>query len=134
MMKKQEKNEVNNEETENSVKMKNHKSGYYITDLNMNFYNVEVYNQKENKESEVNFVTITMILCHNCHQSFKSRNILFYHLHSKTAKIAHCSMRKTTAKSSTTMLMKSSDELLKIISINSVVIIKDIRTGYDFHN
>jgi len=134
VVKKQEENEVNNEETENSVKMKNHESDYHITDLNMDFYNVKAYNQKGNEESEVNFVTITIISCCNCHQSFKSRNILFCHFHFRTAKIAHCSMRKATAKSSTTMLMKSSGKLLKIIPINSVVVIKDIRTGYGFHN
>jgi len=44
VMKKQEKNKINNEETENSVKIKNHKSDYYITDLNINFYDVKVYN------------------------------------------------------------------------------------------
>jgi len=134
VVKKQEKNEINNEETENSVKTENHKSDYYIIDLNMNFYDVKAYNQKENKESEVNFVTIAMISCHNCHQSFKFRNILFCYLYSETVKIAHCFMRKTTAKSSMTMLTKSSDKLLKIMSINSVVTVKDIRTGYDFHN
>jgi len=134
VMKKQKKNEINNEETENSVKIKNHKFDYHITDLNMNFYNIKVYNQKENKESEVNFMTITIISCHNCHQLFKSRNILFHHFHFRTVKIAYCSMRKATAKSLTMMLMKSSGKLLKIISINSVIIIKDIKTGYDFHN
>ena len=134
MVKKQEKNEINNEETENSVKTENHKSDYYIIDLNMNFYDIKVYNQKENEESEVNFVTIAIISCHNCHQSFKSRNILFHYFHFRTVKIACCSMRKTTAKSLTVMLTKSSDKLLKIMSINSVVIIKDIKTGYDFHN
>jgi len=134
VVKKQEENEVNNEETENSVKMKNHKSGYYIADLNVNFYDIEAYNQKENKESEVNFVTIAMISCCDCHQLFKSRNILFCYFHFRTVKIACCSMRKTMTKSSTAMLTKSSDKLLKIISINSVVIIKDIKTDYDFHN
>ncbi len=134
MVKKQEKNEINNEETENSVKIKNHRSDYYIADLNVNFYDIKAYNQKENKESEVNFVIIAMISCCNYHQSFKSRNILFHHLHSETAKITHCFMRKITAKSLTMMLIKSSDKLLKIISINSVAVIKDIRTGYDFCN
>jgi len=43
-------------------------------------------------------------------------------------------MRKTTAKSLTMMLTKSSDKLFKIISINFVVIIKDIETDYDFYN
>jgi len=133
-VKKQEKNEINNEETENSVKIKNHKSDYYITDLNMNFYDVKVYNQKENKESEVNFVTTAMISCCNYHQSFKFRNILFCYFHFRTVKITCCSMKKTTAKSSTAMLTKSLDKLLKIMSINSVVIIKDIETDYDFYN
>ena len=134
VVKKQEENEINNEETENSVKMKNHKSDYYITDLNMNFYDVKVYNQKENKESEVNFVTTAMISCCNYHQLFKFRNILFCYFHFRTVKITCCSMKKTTAKSLTAMLTKSSDKLLKIMSINSVVIIKDIKTDYDFHN
>ncbi len=93
-MKKQEKNEINNKEIENSVKMKNHKSDYYITDLNVNFYNIKVYNQKENKELEVNFVIIAMILCCDYHQLFKFRNILFCYFHFKTVKIAHCSIRK----------------------------------------
>ncbi len=100
----------------------------------MNFYDIEVYNQKWNKESEINFVTIAIISCCDCHQLFKSRNILFHHLHSKTVKITCYFMKKTTAKSSMMMLIKSSDKLLKIISINSVVIIKDIATDYDFHN
>jgi len=43
-MKKQEKNKINNKEIENSVKTKNHKSDYYIADLNMNFYDIKVYN------------------------------------------------------------------------------------------
>jgi len=134
VVKKQEKNEINNEETENSVKIENHESDYHIANLNMNFYDVEAYNQKENEELEVNFITIAMISYCNCHQSFKSRNILFCYLHSETAKITHCSMKKATAKSSMTMLMKSSGKLFKIMSINSVVIIKDIETGYGFHN
>jgi len=134
VVKKQEKNEINNEETENSVKTENHKSDYYIANLNMNFYDVEAYNQKENKELEVNFVTIAMISCCNYHQSFKSRNILFYYLHSGTAKITHCFMKKVTAKSLMIMLMKSLGKLFKIMSINSVVIIKDIKTGYGFYN
>ncbi len=133
-MKKQEKNKINNKEIENSVKTKNHKSDYYIADLNMNFYDIKVYNQKENEESEVNFVIITIILSCNYHQSFKSKNILFYYLCSETVKITYCFMRKTTAKSLTMMLTKSSDKLFKIISINFVVIIKDIETDYDFYN
>ncbi len=79
-------------------------------------------------------MTTAMISCHNYHQLFKSRNVLFCYLHSETAKIAHCSMRKATAKSLTTMLTKSSDKLLKIMPINSVVIIKDIEIDYNFHN
>ena len=133
-MKKQEKNKINNEETENSVKIKNHKSDYYITDLNINFYDVKVYNQKENKESEVNFVITAMISCCDYHQLFKSRNILFCYLYFRTVKIAHCSIRKTMTKSLTVMLTKSSGKLLKIMSINSVIVIKDIETGYDSYN
>jgi len=75
-----------------------------------------------------------MISCCDYHQLFKSRNILFCYLYFRTVKIAHCSIRKTMTKSLTVMLTKSSGKLLKIMSINSVVVIKDIETGYDFYN
>jgi len=71
--KKQEKNKnINNEEVKNSFKVKKYEFDYYVmkefsyyaANLNVNFYKVDVYNQKvKNKKSKVNFVVIftTMI-------------------------------------------------------------------------
>ena len=67
-MKKQknDKNIDNNKRIENSFKMKKYKSEYYVTDQNVNYYNVEGYNQK-NKKLKVNFVTAAIIYCYNYH-------------------------------------------------------------------
>jgi len=76
----------NNEEIKNSFKVKKSESdyhivkesNYHITDSNVNFYNIEDYNQKEkNDESDINFVTISMFYCCNYHQSFDSKISLF---------------------------------------------------------
>jgi len=141
VVKKQEdnKNTDNNEKAENSLEVKKHEFDYYVgkefsyhvMNLNINFYEVKFYNHK-NKKSEVNFVTILMIQCCDCHQVFDIRNVLFHCLCSESFKIAHCSNRKTkTMLSSTVMLVKfSGEKLLKIVLMS--VIIKDIETDYDF--
>jgi len=59
---------INNEEVENSFKVKKHEFDYYVVkefsyyavNLNVNFYEVKFYNHK-NKKSEVNFVIILII-------------------------------------------------------------------------
>jgi len=144
VMKKQEKNKnINNEEVENSFKVKKHESDYYVvkefsyhaTNSNINFYDVEVYNQKDNKKLEVNFVTIFIIQCCDCHQTFNFKNSLFHYFHFETAKITHCSQEKFVIKSSpTVMLMKSSDVLFKIMLTDSVITVKNVKTDYDFCN
>jgi len=66
---------INNEEAENSLEVKKHEFDYYVVkefdyhvmNSNINFYNVKVYNQKDNKKLKINFVTIFMIQCHNCY-------------------------------------------------------------------
>jgi len=130
----QEENEANNEGTEDPVKTEDHGSGYHIADPNVDFYDVEAYNQEGNEEPEVNFVATAMVPCRDCHQSFESRNALFRHLRSGTAKIARCPMGKATAKSPTAMLAKPSGELPKITPTNPVAAAKDIGTGYGFRN
>jgi len=78
-VKKQDENKnINNEKVENSFKVKKYEfdycvmkeSDYYVMNLNINFYEVNVYNQKEkNEKSKVNFVVISvaMIQCCDCH-------------------------------------------------------------------
>jgi len=134
---------INNDEAENSFKVKKHELSYYVVkefsyyvvNLNVDFYEVNFYNQ-ENRKSNINFVDthITMIQCYNCHQFFNIKNVLFHHLHSESFKIAHCSNKKIkTTLLLTAMLVKSSDEkLLKIVLMS--VIIKNIKTNYDFQN
>ena len=117
VVKKQDENKnINNKEVENYLKVKKHEfdyyvvkeSNYYITDLNVNFYDVEDYNQKkENNELNINFITIFMIHCHNCHQFFDLRNVLFQHLCSDTNKIICYLKRKTITSTSIVMLTKS---------------------------
>jgi len=139
---KQEKNKKmsNNEEMKNSFEVEKLRSDYHIvkelnyhvTDLNVNFYDVEDYNQKkENDKSNINFVAVSIIYCHNCHQVFKFRNTLFHHLHFESFKLTHCSNRKIkTISLFTVMLTKSLNELLKIVLTS--VVIKDIEIDYDF--
>jgi len=66
---KQEENKnINNKEVENSLKVKKCESDYHVvkefsyhaTNLNVNFYKVNFYNQ-ENKKPDINFVTILII-------------------------------------------------------------------------
>jgi len=141
-VKKQEddKNTDNNKKTKNSLKVKKHESDYHIVkefsyhvmNLNIDFYEVKFYNH-ENKKLKVNFVTILIIQCYDCHQVFNIENVLFHHLHSESFKIVCCSHEKIkTTSLLTAMLTKSLNKLLKIVLIN--VIIKDIRTEYEFHN
>jgi len=153
VVKKQEddKNTDNNEKVENFFEMKKHEFDYYVVkefsyyavNSNINFYKVKFYNHK-NKKSEINFMIILMIQCHDCHQIFNFRNSLFHHLHSEKVKITHCLTDKTSqsmimlTKSTvmmmklTVMLMKFSDELLKVMSTSNFI--KDTETDYDFYN
>jgi len=72
IVKKQDDNKnINNEKVKNSFKVKKHESDYYvmkefdyyIMNLNINFYEVNVYNQKKEKEkSKVNFVVILITI------------------------------------------------------------------------
>jgi len=93
----------NNKKMKNSFKVEKLKSDYYVVkesnyyaaDLNVNFYDVEDYNQKEeNNKSNINFMTVSMIHCCNCYQVFKFKNTLFHHLHSESFKLTHCSNKK----------------------------------------
>ena len=147
-MKKQEENKnINNKEVKNSFKVKKcefdyhvvKESDYYVMNSNVNFYEVNFYNQ-ENKKSDINFVTILIIQCCDCHKIFNFRNSLFHHLYLRTAKITHCLTDKKSQ--STVMLMKFLNDMLikffnklsKIMSTDSVTVIKDIETDYEFYN
>jgi len=131
--------------------MKKHESDYYVvkeftyyaTNSNINFYEVKFYNHK-NKKLKVNFVIISMIQYHDCHQIFNFRNSLFHHLCSEKVKITHCLTDKMLqwtvmlTKSmimvvkSIIMLVKSSDELSKVMLTSNFI--KDTETDYDFCN
>jgi len=142
VVKKQDENKnINNEEAENFFEVKKHEFDYYVVkefsyhamNSNINFYDIKVYNQKDNKKLKVNFVTISMIQCCDCHQIFIVRNVLFCHLHSESFKITHCFNKKIkTTSSLTAMLTKSLSELSKIVLTS--VVVKDIETDYNFQN
>jgi len=148
VMKKQEKNKnINNEEVENSFKVKKYEFDYYVmkefnyyaVNSNINFYEVDVYNQKKKKKSEINFVVIsvTMIQCYDCHQIFNFRNSLFHQFHFETVKITCCLTDRTLQSiimmiKSIIMSVKFSDELSKVILTSNFI--KDTETDYDFQN